>query len=158
MDKILSQEEIKRFASRSRLLGKKIVFTNGCFDLLHVGHADYLSKAKNLGDILIVGLNTDKSVKMQGKKGNRPINNENSRAMLLASLHSTDAIVLFDEDTPLELIEKIQPDILVKGEDYKPESIVGYDIVTKNGGKVITIPLVEGFSTSSLIEKIKVDI
>ena len=154
----MSQEEILRTVSKWKLLGKKIVFTNGCFDILHVGHADYLSKAKQLGDVLIVGLNTDTSVKRQGKKGNRPINEEHARAFLLASLHSTDAIVLFEEDTPYDLIKKILPDVLVKGDDYQTENIVGSDLVKEHGGKVVTVPLVKGFSTSSIIEKIKVDI
>ena len=157
-NKILSQSDALKMAERCRLLGKKIVFTNGCFDILHVGHADYLGKAKDQGDFLFIGLNTDASVKRQGKKGNRPINTENSRALMLASLHVTDAIILFDELTPYNLIDLLKPDVLVKGSDYKIEEIVGYDIIKKQGGRVITIPFVEGFSTSSLIEKIKVDI
>jgi rfaE bifunctional protein nucleotidyltransferase chain/domain len=137
------------------MFNKKIVFTNGCFDLLHKGHVDYLSKARSLGDILIVGLNTDASVKRQNKSPERPINTEQTRAFILASLQVVDAVTLFDEDTPYELIKLIQPDILVKGADYKPEDIAGADIVKARGGQVITIELTQGFSTTSLIQKIK---
>lgn len=137
------------------MFNKKIVFTNGCFDILHRGHVDYLSAARSLGDILIVGVNTDASVKRLGKSPDRPINSEQTRAFILASLQVVDAVILFDEDTPYELIKTVQPDILVKGSDYKPENIVGADIVKARGGEVHTIELTQGFSTSSLIEKIK---
>lgn len=134
--------------------GKKIVFTNGCFDILHQGHLEYLSQAADLGDILIIGLNTDNSVrKLKGK--DRPINHETSRAMLLASLLFVDAVVLFDEDTPYELIRELQPHIIVKGGDYHADEVVGADIVKINGGKVVILPFVEGFSTSGLIEKLR---
>ncbi len=133
--------------------GKKIVFTNGCFDLLHLGHIDYLSKAADLGDVLIVGLNTDSSVKALKGKG-RPINDEHSRAILLAALGFVDAVVLFDEDTPHNLIKTVEPDILVKGSDYKTEEIAGHEIVLAKGGKVITIDLLEGYSTTLIEEKI----
>ena len=133
--------------------GKKIVFTNGCFDILHLGHIDYLSKAKDLGDLLIIGLNTDMSVsKIKGN--NRPIQDEISRAMVLASLTMVDAVVYFGEDTPYNLIKVTQPDILVKGADYKPEEIVGYDIVKNKGGKIVTIEYLEGYSTSAIERKI----
>jgi D-glycero-beta-D-manno-heptose 1-phosphate adenylyltransferase len=133
--------------------GKKIVFTNGCFDILHLGHIDYLSKAKDLGDLLIIGLNTDKSVsKIKGS--NRPIQDEYSRAMVLASLGFIDAVVFFGEDTPYNLIKTTQPDILVKGADYKPEDIVGYDIVTNKGGKVVNVEFLEGYSTTAIEKKI----
>ncbi|MDX9798942.1 MAG: D-glycero-beta-D-manno-heptose 1-phosphate adenylyltransferase, partial [Bacteroidales bacterium] len=132
----------------------KIVFTNGCFDIIHRGHVDYLSKAKDLGDILIIGLNTDQSVR--NIKGNtRPIQDENSRAIILASMQFVDAIVFFSEPTPYTLIKEIQPDILVKGADYKKEDIVGYDIVSQRGGKVETIEFIEGYSTSNIERKIK---
>jgi rfaE bifunctional protein nucleotidyltransferase chain/domain len=137
------------------MFNRKIVFTNGCFDILHRGHVDYLSAARSLGDILIVGVNTDASVKRLNKSPERPINNEKDRAYMVAALHVVDAVILFDEDTPYELIKMAQPDILVKGSDYKPENIVGADIVTARGGEVVTIELTEGFSTSSLIQKIK---
>jgi rfaE bifunctional protein nucleotidyltransferase chain/domain len=134
--------------------GKKIVFTNGCFDILHLGHIDYLSKAKDLGDLLIIGLNTDESVR-RIKGNNRPIQDEISRAMVLASLSFVDAVVFFGEDTPYNLIKTTQPDILVKGADYKPEDIVGYDIVKNKGGETITIEFLPGYSTSSIEAKIK---
>lgn len=132
----------------------KIVFTNGCFDLLHLGHIDYLAKAAGEGTLLIVGLNTDESVK-RIKGESRPIMDEQSRAMALAALGFVGAVVLFDDDTPLKLIEKVQPDILVKGKDYIARDIVGADIVEKNGGKIVTMDLVEGYSTSDIIDKIK---
>lgn len=132
----------------------KIVFTNGCFDLIHRGHVEYLAKASALGDVLIVGLNTDASVRsIKGRS--RPLQDEYSRALILAAMRFVDYVVLFDEDTPENLIRKIQPDVLVKGGDYKPSEIVGYDIVTAKGGKVVTIELVENFSTTRLIKKIR---
>jgi len=131
---------------------KKIVFTNGCFDLVHRGHLDYLAKAAGLGDKLIVGLNADNSI-MRLKGKSRPIVDEYSRAFLLASLRFVDAVILFDEDTPYNLIQIVQPDILVKGADYQVDTIVGADIVTKKGGNIVTLDFLPGFSTSSMIEK-----
>jgi D-glycero-beta-D-manno-heptose 1-phosphate adenylyltransferase len=132
--------------------GKKIVFTNGCFDLLHVGHVRYLDQAKTLGDVLIVGINSDASV--QRLKGpTRPIQNENDRAEILASLKSVDHTVLFTEDTPYDLITQILPDILVKGGDWKPDQIVGSDIVLKNGGQVKSLIFIDGKSTTEIIKK-----
>lgn len=152
-NKILDFVKLKNLLALWRFQGKKIVFTNGCFDILHRGHIEYLSKAADLGDVLIVGLNTDSSVsRIKGPK--RPVVDEQSRALLLAALHFTTAIVLFDEPTPYELIKHVQPDILVKGKDYKAEEVVGYDIVTAKGGKVETITLVDGFSTTSMIQKL----
>lgn len=139
---------------RQRAAGKKIVFTNGCFDILHPGHVDYLSQARDLGDFLVLGLNTDNSVRQLNKAPNRPINNEQARAMVLAGLASVDALVLFDEATPYELISYLKPNVLVKGDDYAVENIVGYDVVKANGGEVITIPFLQGFSTTGLIKKI----
>lgn len=133
---------------------RKIVFSNGCFDILHRGHVEYLAKAAAFGDVMIIGLNTDASVKRL-KGPSRPVNDENARAFVLAGLEFVNAVVLFDEDTPYNLIKTIQPDILVKGSDYKPENIVGYDIVTAKGGKVVTVDLVEGFSTTETIAKMK---
>ncbi|MBR4803943.1 MAG: D-glycero-beta-D-manno-heptose 1-phosphate adenylyltransferase [Bacteroidales bacterium] len=133
--------------------GRKVVFTNGCFDLVHQGHIDYLSKARDLGDMLVVGLNTDASVRrLKGPR--RPINDEYSRALLLASMVFVDYVVLFDEDTPYELIKAVQPDVLVKGSDYKPEDIVGYDIVMAKGGRVATLDFLPGFSTTAIECKI----
>jgi len=135
--------------------GKKIVFTNGVFDLLHLGHIDYLSKAADLGDILVVGVNTDASAKRLGKGSNRPITNETSRSTIIAALNFVGAVVLFEEDTPYNLIKTVQPDVLVKGADYRPEDIVGYDIVTAKGGKIETIEFLEGYSTTGIEKKIK---
>jgi rfaE bifunctional protein nucleotidyltransferase chain/domain len=137
-----------------RLLGKKIVFTNGCFDILHAGHIASFMEAAQLADILVVGLNADSSIK--GLKGsNRPINNEESRALLLASLAMIDAVVIFAEPTPLELVMEIKPDVLVKGGDYKLEDIVGAKEVIGWGGQVVINPILEGFSTTALIHKIQ---
>lgn len=129
------------------------VFTNGCFDVLHRGHVTYLAAARDLGDCLIVGLNSDSSVKRL-KGENRPINNENDRALVLAALSFVDYIILFEEDTPKNLIEQVKPDILVKGGDYQIENIVGADFVTQNGGKVLTIPFVDGYSSTKIIQSL----
>ena len=134
---------------------KKIVFTNGCFDILHLGHITYLSKAKELGDILIVGVNSDDSPYWKTKGDNRPINNQTARGLILGSLFFVDAILYFSEETPIELIKSVIPDVLVKGKDYKEEDIVGYDIVMKNGGEIKTIDMVEGYSTTNIIKKMK---
>lgn len=151
--KIYDAERLKKQIFIWQFQSKKIVFTNGCFDILHLGHVDYLSKAADEGDALIIGVNTDNSVsKLKG--ANRPINNEEQRIMILASLHFVDAVILFDEATPYELIKLVQPDVLIKGADYKPEDIVGYDLVTAKGGRVITIPFLTGYSTSLIEEKI----
>lgn len=137
--------------NRLKFFNKKIVFTNGCFDLLHRSHIDYLIKAAALGDFLIIGLNTDTSVS-RIKGPSRPINDEYSRALILASLRYVDAVILFDDITPYHLIKYILPDVLVKGADYQTEEIVGFDIVSKYGGQVQTIEFLEGYSTT-LIEK-----
>ena len=133
----------------------KIVFTNGCFDILHFGHVDYLLKSKEMGDILVVGMNSDKSPYWNSKDSNRPINNQFNRSMLVASLFFVDYVVLFDDETPLNLIKKIKPDILVKGKDYSLVDIVGYDFVINNGGEVKTIDMVPELSTTNIINKIK---
>ena len=152
--KIFSLEALKLQLNIWRFKGKKVVFTNGCFDLLHLGHIDYLSKAADLGDILIIGLNTDQSVsKIKGP--NRPITDQKSRAGILASLFFVDAIVAFDDETPLSLIELVQPDVLVKGSDYKAEEIVGYEVVKSKGGQIETIDFLPGYSTSIIENKIK---
>ena len=134
--------------------GKKIVFTNGCFDILHRGHISILSQTADLGDKLIIGLNSDTSIKKL-KGNNRPILDEMSRAMLLGSLSFVDAVILFSEKTPLQLIKNISPDILAKGGDYKINEIVGSDIVKKNGGDVVLVPFINGFSSTQIINKIK---
>ncbi len=151
-NKIIDKEGLAKWLEDCRKNGKKIVFTNGCFDILHRGHVEYLSKAAAFGDVMVVGLNTDASVKRL-KGPSRPVNDEYARAFVLAGLEFVSAVVLFDEDTPYDLIKKVQPDVLVKGSDYKPENIVGYDIVTAKGGKVVTVDLVEGYSTTKTIEK-----
>ena len=151
--KILSAEALKNGLARWRLLSKKLVFTNGCFDILHMGHIDYLAKASEEGDILIVGLNSD--VSARGLKGSsRPINGQEARAMILASIQFISAVVIFDEPTPHRLISVVQPDVLVKGSDYEVEKIVGYDIVKAKGGIIKTIDFLEGFSTSGIEQKI----
>lgn len=152
--KIFSLSDLQHQLKRWRLLNKKIVFTNGVFDILHEGHIASLSEAASFGHILIVAVNTDDSVKrLKGPK--RPVNNENSRALLLASLVMTDAIILFDEDTPLNLITSLLPDVLVKGGDYSIEQIAGAGEVMANGGEVKIVPILKGFSTSGIIEKMK---
>lgn len=134
--------------------GHRVVFTNGCFDLLHFGHADYLEKARALGDKLIIGLNSDASVS-RFKGPERPIQHQDSRARLLASFQFVDMVVFFNEDTPFELISQLLPDVLVKGSDYLAENIVGADVVKAHGGVVRTIDFVPGYSTSKIVEKIK---
>jgi rfaE bifunctional protein nucleotidyltransferase chain/domain len=152
--KIQSLDRAIRIVEDWKRKGQVLVFTNGCFDILHVGHIDYLEKARREGDRLIIGLNTDASV--QALKGpGRPINDEESRARLLAALAFVDLVILFDESTPLKLIMAVQPDILVKGSDYEIENIVGAKFVMENGGKVITLDLIQGVSTTHIIEKIK---
>lgn len=150
----LSAENASRLLNMWKFRNEKIVFTNGCFDIIHRGHIEYLAKAASLGTKLIVGLNTDASVRRL-KGENRPVNDERGRALALASLLFVDEVILFNTDTPRELIEFIQPDVLVKGGDYRTEDIVGNDIVTARGGQVVTIPLVEGYSTTSIIEHLK---
>ncbi len=152
--KIIDRNELIPHLSRWRFQSKKIVFTNGCFDLLHLGHIDYLAKAAEEGDLLIIGLNSDSSTRAL-KGPNRPINGQEQRAMVLASMQFVNAVVLFDDSTPLELIRQIQPDILIKGGDYKPEEIVGFDIVKAKNGMVKTIEFLPGYSTTSIEEKIR---
>jgi len=131
----------------------KTVFTNGCFDILHRGHVEYLQKAKTFGDKLIIGLNSDASVRRL-KGETRPIQDQESRKIILEALRCVDEVIIFDEDTPYELIKKIQPDVLVKGADYKPDDIIGYDIVKAKGGEVCTIEFVEGHSTSGIVNRL----
>ena len=153
-DKIISLEALKLRVENWKSSSEKIVFTNGCFDILHRGHIDVLAKTADLGDKLIIGLNSDSSIRKL-KEDNRPIVDEKSRALLLAAFSFVDAIVLFSEQTPFNLITDIKPDILAKGGDYKIEEIVGYEVVQQNGGEVITIPLTEGFSSTNIIDKIQ---
>jgi D-beta-D-heptose 7-phosphate kinase/D-beta-D-heptose 1-phosphate adenosyltransferase len=152
--KIYTREELIQAIYRWRFLGKMVSFTNGCFDILHAGHIASLSEAAKEADILVVGVNSDASTKRL--KGNdRPVNDENSRALLLASLEIVDAVTIFDEDTPLELITAIMPDVIVKGGDYTLEQMIGAKEVVANGGRVVINPIVEGFSTTGIIQKIK---
>ncbi len=151
--KIIKGDSIRKWLSFWRFKGKTIVFTNGCFDILHRGHIEYLSKAANYGDVLLIGLNSDKSVKKLKGPG-RPYQDQKSRALILASLQFVTAVILFNEATPYELIKLVQPDVLVKGGDYKPDEIVGFDIVRAKGGRVVAIGYVDGCSTSNLIEKV----
>ncbi|MBT2556869.1 D-glycero-beta-D-manno-heptose 1-phosphate adenylyltransferase [Hymenobacter sp. ISL-91] len=151
-DKILSREALVAAVAAWQAAGEQVVFTNGCFDLLHLGHVDYLEKARHLGQRLVVGLNTDASVSRL--KPGRPLQDEVSRARVLASLLFVDAVTLFDEQTPLALIESVQPDILVKGDDYAVSQIVGHEVVLARGGRVLTVPLVLGYSTTRIVERI----
>lgn len=154
LSKICDLPQIRNSIADWKREDKKIVFTNGVFDLLHIGHITYMAKAAELGDKLVIGLNSDSSVKrIKGKE--RPVNDQNSRAALLAALFFVDAIVVFQEDTPINLITALMPDILVKGADYSVENIVGAKQVIANGGEVKTINFVEGYSSTSIIEKIK---
>jgi D-glycero-beta-D-manno-heptose 1-phosphate adenylyltransferase len=152
--KVTTIDQLQLLLNTWRYEGKKIVFTNGCFDLLHLGHIDYLAKAADLGHKLVVGLNSDSSAtKLKGP--NRPITNEKSRSGILAALFFVDAVILFEEQTPLRLIEAIMPDILVKGADYTIDQIVGADLVLKNGGEVKTIAYLPAYSTTAIEQKIK---
>ena len=151
MSSIKTLKEIKEIRQQLKDQNKKVVFTNGCFDLIHAGHVDYLSKAKALGDVMIVGLNSDSSV-MRIKGSKRPILNETERGFIISNLKPVDYVVLFDEDTPELLIEELLPDILVKGADWEIENIVGKDVVIANGGEVKTIDFVNDQSTSKIIQ------
>ncbi len=152
--KILDDVSLSRHLAIWKFFKKKIVFTNGCFDILHAGHVSLLAQARDLGDVLIVGVNSDESVRRLKGEG-RPVNNIEHRTLMLAGLLFVDAVVVFDEDTPENLIKKIKPDVLVKGSDYEESQIVGADFVKSYGGEVIRIPLVDNLSTSKLIEKIR---
>lgn len=153
-DRVLTEQTLNTWVDKYKNQNKKIVFTNGCFDLLHLGHVTYLEEAKRLGDVLIVGINTDDSVK-KIKGPTRPIQNENDRSQILAALKAVDHTILFSEETPLNLIKKIRPDVLVKGGDWKIDQIVGSDLVMSYGGKVQSLNFVNGKSTTSIIEKSK---
>lgn len=161
--KVTSPEEMKHWIREWKQSGEKVVFTNGCFDILHEGHVTYLAKAADFGSKLIIAINTDASVKRQGKGEERPINPESSRALILAALAFVDGVVFFDEDTPVSLIEFLEPDVLVKGADYDADEpdpsskkyIVGRETILAKGGEVKTAALVEGFSTTNIVKKLK---
>jgi rfaE bifunctional protein nucleotidyltransferase chain/domain len=153
-DKIWKREEAKLLSSKIKGAGQRIVFTNGCFDILHAGHVTYLQEAAGLGDFLVVGINSDKSIKRLEKSPARPLQNEFSRTAVMAALGCVGAVVIFDEDTPLELIQAVKPDVLVKGADYKIEDIVGAREVLSWGGEVKTLDFLPGYSTSNIEKKI----
>ena len=154
MAEILSLEDALRRRAAARVLRQTFVFTNGCFDVLHPGHVELIRQAKRLGHYVLVGLNSDRSVR--GLKGSgRPVQDEASRAQVLAAVGDVDGVVLFDEETPLALIETLKPDILVKGGDYTPEQVVGRDVVERAGGRVVIVPLVEGQSSSAIVERMQ---
>lgn len=152
---ILEADDLHTRLKAWRTSGKRIVFTNGCYDILHPGHVDLLARAKALGDVLLLGVNSDASVRRLGKGADRPINPFSVRAFVVAHLDSVDGVTCFEEDTPYRLIQEILPDILVKGGDWPVERIVGRDIVEAHGGKVISLPLLEGFSTTALLDRIR---
>ncbi len=153
MGKILTWEALKREVERERSEGKKVAFTNGCFDILHAGHVQYLNEARKAGDLLILGLNSDASVRaIKGEK--RPLIPQGERAEVVAALAAVDYVTLFEEPTPLTLIEYLRPDLLVKGGDWKEESVVGRDAVRSWGGRVVIVPMTEGVSTTNIVEKI----
>ena len=152
--KIFNIKDLSKIINEWRLNGDKIVFTNGCFDLIHLGHLEILARSADLGDKLIVGINSDMSIK-KIKGNSRPIIEEDSRAKHLAAIEFIDAVVLFNEDTPYDLINILKPDVLTKGGDYKKNDIVGNQLINKEHGKVVIIPLTQGYSTTSILEKIK---
>jgi D-beta-D-heptose 7-phosphate kinase/D-beta-D-heptose 1-phosphate adenosyltransferase len=152
--RVLSREDARTLIDRRRAADAAVVFTNGVFDLLHPGHVRYLQQARKLGDMLVVGLNSDASVR-RNKGPDRPINPEDERAEVLAALDSVDAVVIFDEDTPAEIVRALQPDILVKGADWPADQIVGRDTVEARGGRVVRMPVEQGFSTTALLDLIK---
>ena len=153
--KVVDGDAAARWVQGLQATGRKVVFTNGCFDLLHVGHVCYLEAARALGDALIIGVNTDASVARLGKGGDRPLTPEADRARVLAACACVDRVVLFGEDTPLALITLLTPDILVKGGDYQLEEIVGREVVLARGGRVVALPFVPGYSTTRLIDRIR---
>ncbi len=153
--RIMDLIQVRRMMNVWRLRGDRIVFTNGCFDILHQGHVQYLEEAAALGHRLVIGLNSDASVKRLGKAPDRPLNDQQSRGMVLGALRCVDAVVVFEEDTPLELITALKPDVLVKGGDWKPDQIIGSEVVLAYGGSVRSLSFVQGFSTTALVEKIK---
>ena len=152
---VMKAPELARRLAALRSEGKRVVFTNGCFDVLHPGHVDLLKRARAEGDVLVVGLNSDASVRRQNKGPERPVNSEAVRAFMLAHLAAVDYVVIFSEDTPFELIRALEPDVLVKGGDWAPDKIVGADLVLARGGQVLSLPLLGDFSTTAWLEKNK---
>jgi rfaE bifunctional protein nucleotidyltransferase chain/domain len=154
-DKVVDRATAAARAADARGAGKRVVFTNGCFDLMHVGHVRYLASARDAGDLLVVGLNSDASVRRLQKGPERPLVEEAARAEVVAALAAVDWVTIFDEDTPAELIAALLPDVLVKGADWAPDQVVGREIVEAHGGRVMLVPVVEGFSTTALVERLR---
>ena len=152
---VLSLQDAAAFVERQRRSGKAVVFTNGVFDLLHVGHLRYLKYARGLGDVLVVGVNSDSSVRRLGKGDDRPVTPESERAEILSSLSSVDVVVIFHEDTPAAAVERLQPDVLVKGADWEGRDIPGRDSVERRGGRVVFAPFESGYSTTQILDTIK---
>lgn len=155
MGAILTRDEAVRLVAEQRAAGRRVVFTNGVFDLLHPGHVRYLTEARSHGDLLIVGVNSDQSVRRLEKGPGRPLNPEAERAEVLAALGVVDAVVVFDEDTPHDIVFALQPDVLVKGADWAADAIVGRDVVEARGGRVVRIPVAEGYSTSAIVQRLR---
>jgi len=153
--KVISRKDAARWVRDLQTRGLKVVFTNGCFDLLHPGHVEYLEEARSLGDALIVAVNTDASVRRLGKGPARPVNPERNRTRVLAALAAVDRVVLFDEDTPYEILTELQPDVLVKGGDYRAEEVAGREVVLARGGQVRILPFREGYSTTVLLDRLR---
>jgi rfaE bifunctional protein nucleotidyltransferase chain/domain len=152
---VLTPGAAARWAGEQRAAGRRVVFTNGVFDLLHPGHTRYLADARAQGDVLVVAVNSDRSVRALAKGPDRPVTPEHDRAELLAALAAVDAVVVFDEDTPLAIVETIQPDVLVKGADWAADAIVGRDVVEARGGRVVRVPLAPGYSTTAILDRIR---
>ncbi len=155
--KILALAALEQAVRRAKTKGERVVFTNGCFDLIHPGHVAILERSRRLGDVLVVGVNSDRSARSLDKAQGRPIVGQKDRARVVAALASVTYVVIFDEQTPLRVIERIAPDVLVKGADWRADAIVGGDVVKRSGGRVVRMPLVKGRSTTSLVERIKAD-
>lgn len=155
LDKVVDRATAVARVTEARRGGKRVVFTNGCFDLLHVGHVRYLADARAAGDVLVVGVNADASVRRLAKGPERPLVPQAARAEVLAALAAVDLVTIFDEDTPAEIIAALVPDVLVKGADWAPDQVVGREVVEANGGRVLLVPVVEGFSTTALVERLR---
>lgn len=155
LDKVVDRATAVARVTEARRGGKRVVFTNGCFDLLHVGHVRYLADARAAGDVLVVGVNADASVRRLAKGPERPLVSQAARAEVLAALAAVDLVTIFDEDTPAEIIAALVPDVLVKGADWAPDQVVGREVVEANGGRVLLVPVVEGFSTTALVERLR---
>jgi D-beta-D-heptose 7-phosphate kinase/D-beta-D-heptose 1-phosphate adenosyltransferase len=154
-DKVVDRATLVARVADARRAGRRVVFTNGCFDLMHVGHVRYLAEARAAGDVLVVAVNDDASVRRQNKGPERPVVSEDARAEVVAALGAVDWVTVFGEDTPAELIAAVLPDVLVKGADWAPDRVVGREVVEAHGGRVLLVPVVEGFSTTALVERLR---